>query len=51
MRADIDPVTFAHVLTAVSDGLQLQWLHDSSLDMRKSFDAVVGLMAAKPPTA
>lgn len=44
LRPDFDPATLAHVLTAVSDGLQLQWLHDPSLDMRRGFDAVLALM-------
>jgi AcrR family transcriptional regulator len=45
LRRDIDPVVFARVLTAVSDGIQLQWLHDPSIDMRATFAAVVAALA------
>lgn len=45
IRADVDPESTAHVLTAVSDGLQLQWLHDPALDMTAAFDAVLATLA------
>jgi len=46
MRADIDPEVFARVLTAVSDGIQLQWLHDRSIDMSATYAAVVKILQA-----
>jgi AcrR family transcriptional regulator len=48
MRSDIDPATFARVLTAVSDGIQLQWLHDRSIDMRATYAAVVEVLSTTP---
>ncbi|PPL20394.1 TetR/AcrR family transcriptional regulator [Microterricola pindariensis] len=33
IRPDIDPVALATLLIAVSDGLQVQWLHDDSVDL------------------
>lgn len=33
IRPDIDPAALATLLIAVSDGLQLQWLHDESVDL------------------
>ncbi|MCU1528565.1 MAG: hypothetical protein JWP75_2328 [Frondihabitans sp.] len=44
IRADIDPATFARVLIAVSDGLQLQWLHDPSIDMTAAVEAVLATL-------
>jgi len=51
MRRDIDPNVFARVLTAVSDGIQLQWQHDRTIDMRATFAAVVDSLATGPQTA
>lgn len=48
VRADVDADVLARALTAVSDGIQLQWMHDRSIDMRATFRAVVDLLA--PPT-
>jgi AcrR family transcriptional regulator len=45
MRHDLDPAVFARVLVALSDGVQLQWMHDRSIDMRATYAAVVALMA------
>lgn len=45
MRADIAPDVAAHLITSVSDGLQLQWLHDPDVDMSAAFDALLVLLA------
>jgi AcrR family transcriptional regulator len=44
VRADLDPVTAARIAIALSDGLQLQWLHDRSLDLSAVFDAAMALL-------
>lgn len=49
MRADIDPALMALVITAISDGLQLQWMHDRGIDMAGAFDAAIALLDG--PTA
>ncbi|GAA4681679.1 TetR/AcrR family transcriptional regulator [Frondihabitans cladoniiphilus] len=49
MRTDVDPVAMSHVLTAVSDGLQMQWMHDPTIDMAAAFDAVVAVLAPPAP--
>ena len=43
----LDPVVVARMLTALSDGLQLQWLYNQELDMAEVFDAALALL--KPP--
>ncbi len=43
-RPDLDPVVAARMAIALSDGLQLQWLHDQSLDMSAVFDAAMALV-------
>ncbi|MCY7290050.1 MAG: TetR/AcrR family transcriptional regulator [Cryobacterium sp.] len=43
-RPDLDPVVAARMVIALSDGLQLQWLHDQSLDMSAVFDAAMALV-------
>lgn len=43
-RTDVDPVTAARIAIALSDGLQLQWLHDQSLDLSAVFDAAMALV-------
>lgn len=48
-RTDIDPTVAARLLIALSDGLQLQWMHDRTMDMTEAFDAAVALLA--PPAA
>ncbi|BDZ51972.1 transcriptional regulator [Frondihabitans sucicola] len=51
VRSDVDPDVFARVLTAVSDGIQLQWLHDRTIDMRATYAAVVDLLSTREPTS
>ncbi len=49
---DLDPVAVARIAIALSDGLQLQWLHDQSLDMSGVFDTAMDLvLEARPPRA
>ena len=45
LPASIDPVTFGRIATAISDGLQLQWAYDESIDMREAFDVVMAFFA------
>jgi hypothetical protein len=49
VRADIDPLVLARAVTALSDGLQLQWLHDKTVDMSGVFDAALELLIGAPP--
>ena len=41
IRADIDVTHASHLISAVMDGLQQQWLLDESLDMAAAFDEFV----------
>lgn len=50
LRPDVDPEIFARVLMAVSDGIQLQWLHDRSIDMRATYAAVVSTLTTAAHT-
>jgi AcrR family transcriptional regulator len=43
---DVDVETLASILIAVMDGLQYQWLLDSSIDMVESYRVVARLVAA-----
>ncbi|MGO4783530.1 TetR/AcrR family transcriptional regulator [Cryobacterium sp. W22_MBD10_FK3] len=49
VRADLDPIVVARAATALSDGLQLQWLHDRTVDMSGVFDAALELMLGTTP--
>jgi AcrR family transcriptional regulator len=49
VSADIDPLVVARAATALSDGLQLQWLHDNTVDMSGVFDAALELMLGSAP--
>jgi AcrR family transcriptional regulator len=51
VRADIDPEHAARLISAVMDGIQLQWLLDESVDMVPLFDEFVTryLHPAAPP--
>ncbi|MGY4858154.1 TetR/AcrR family transcriptional regulator [Cryobacterium sp. AP23] len=49
VSADIDPMVVARAATALSDGLQLQWLHDNTVDMSGVFDAALELMLGTTP--
>lgn len=44
----IDPLVLGRVATAISDGLQLQWSYDESIDMREAFDAVMSFFEPRP---
>lgn len=41
VRADLDPALAARLISAVMDGIQLQWLLDDSVDMVALFDEFV----------
>ncbi|GAA5057342.1 TetR/AcrR family transcriptional regulator [Nocardia callitridis] len=47
LTSDIDTEALAHLLIAVMDGLQTQWLLDPDLDMVATFDALLKLLS--PP--
>jgi AcrR family transcriptional regulator len=49
LPAHLDPVVLGRVATAISDGLQLQWAYDETVDMRAAFDTVMGYLAAVHP--
>lgn len=49
VRADLDPMVVARAATALSDGLQLQWLHDQTLDLSGVFDAALELLLGAAP--
>ncbi|MDY0984732.1 TetR/AcrR family transcriptional regulator [Microbacterium sp. CFBP9023] len=42
VREDIDPARAARLISAVMDGIQLQWLLDDSVDMVPLFEEFVG---------
>jgi AcrR family transcriptional regulator len=44
IRADIDLERLVHVIVAVMDGLQIQWLLDKELDMVASYSLFAGLL-------
>ncbi|WP_341956462.1 TetR/AcrR family transcriptional regulator [Microbacterium sp. LWH13-1.2] len=48
-RATLDPDTMARVIQAVSDGLQLQWMIDPSVDMPGIIEALMDVLY--PPAA
>jgi AcrR family transcriptional regulator len=45
LSPQIDPVIFGRIVTAISDGLQLQWAFDDSIDMRDAFDTAMAYLA------
>ncbi|WP_121371646.1 TetR/AcrR family transcriptional regulator [Frondihabitans australicus] len=45
VRGDIDPEAAARLLVAMSDGLQLQWMHDPGVDMSAAFGTMLSLLA------
>jgi AcrR family transcriptional regulator len=47
LTPDVDTETLARLLQAVSDGMQLQWLQDPSVDMAATVDAVFALLGAR----
>ena len=52
VRNDVDASALAPLLTALMDGLQLQWLMDGTIiDMPAAFDVVLALLAPPPATA
>ena len=45
---EIDPVVFGRIIAALSDGLQLQWSYDKTIDMREAFDAALSFFETRP---
>lgn len=45
----VDPETLARMLQALSDGLQLQWMLDPTVDMAATVGALFDLLAVDPP--
>ncbi|WP_311244768.1 TetR/AcrR family transcriptional regulator [Microbacterium sp. WCS2018Hpa-23] len=50
-RAALDPDTMARVIQAVSDGLQLQWMIDRSVDMPGIIEALMDVLYPPTPEA
>lgn len=44
LRRDVDATSAARILVAVSDGLQLQWMHDADIDMSAAFRALTEML-------
>jgi AcrR family transcriptional regulator len=51
LPAHLDPEDVASLLLAALDGLQLQWLYDDSVDMRRRIQLLISLItnATEPP--
>jgi AcrR family transcriptional regulator len=43
LRAGLDPLVLARMIVAISDGVQLQWLYDRSIDMSGVLDMALTL--------
>ena len=46
---NLDPVVLARLMIALSDGLQLQWMYDRTIDMTEAFDLVLALVQPASP--
>jgi AcrR family transcriptional regulator len=44
LPAGIDPEVLGRIATAISDGLQLQWAYDDTIDMRAIFDTAMAYL-------
>ncbi len=49
VRSDIDGATFARVVQAVADGLQLQWMLEPDVDMAAVVDALFAVLTPAQP--
>jgi hypothetical protein len=49
LRADVDPQRLATTLLATMDGLQLQWLLDSTVDMAACFEELARILVTALP--
>lgn len=47
LTAEIDPVIFGRIVAAISDGLQMQWSYDKTIDMREAFDAAMSIFEVR----
>lgn len=45
VRPDVDPAAIAALLVAASDGLQIQWLLEPSVELRQTLEALSALLA------
>ncbi|WEK62053.1 MAG: TetR/AcrR family transcriptional regulator [Candidatus Microbacterium colombiense] len=50
-RLPLDPDTLARVIQAASDGLQLQWMIDPTVDMPGIMEALIGALHTPTPPA
>ncbi|NVM99461.1 TetR/AcrR family transcriptional regulator [Arthrobacter sp. SDTb3-6] len=48
LRTDLPAVVLARLLVAASDGLQLQWMYDKTLDMARDLDSLATTLFAPP---
>lgn len=48
VRADIDPARTAALVVAASDGLQIQWLLEPSIELQQTLETFAVLLAAEP---
>lgn len=48
-REDLDPERIARILLALSEGLQIRWLHTPDFDMAKEFKYLLDLLELKAP--
>jgi AcrR family transcriptional regulator len=48
LNSALDPVVLARTMIALSDGLQLQWMYDRTIDMAEAFDMVLALVQPAP---
>lgn len=46
LRADLPAAVLARLLVAASDGLQLQWMYDKTIDMAQDLDSLVNALFA-----
>ncbi|ALE07475.1 TetR family transcriptional regulator [Arthrobacter sp. ERGS1:01] len=46
LRADLPPEVLARLLVAASDGLQLQWMYDKTIDMAADLDSLATTLFA-----
>lgn len=48
INQDLDPEAFAISLIALADGVQVQWIHDPSIDMAANIEGILSLALALP---
>ena len=45
VRADVDPARMAALIVAASDGLQIQWLLEPSIELQETLETFAVLLA------